>query len=111
MDPTEHTTKACLGRERSTEDSPERYASPLPTRSGTGPLTSIQHENVHISHQFLLPLYPSPNPPLPDRSKRVKDAKSEAQKEIEEYRKQKDDDFKEFEKKACLLTTLTRLGS
>ena len=37
--------------------------------------------------------------PTPDRSKRVKDAKNEAQKEIEEYRKQKDDEFKEFEKK------------
>lgn len=33
------------------------------------------------------------------RSKRVKDAKNEAQKEIEDYRKQKDDEFKEFEKK------------
>ncbi len=46
---------------------------------------------------------PSPSPahltPTPDRSKRVKDAKNEAQKEIEEYRKQKDDEFKEFEKK------------
>ncbi|KAL9137004.1 MAG: hypothetical protein Q9175_001788 [Cornicularia normoerica] len=36
---------------------------------------------------------------LPNRSKRVKDAKNEAQKEIEDYRKQKDDEFKEFEKK------------
>ena len=34
---------------------------------------------------------------LPDRTKRVKDARSEAQKEIEEYRKQKDDEFKKFE--------------
>ena len=32
-----------------------------------------------------------------DRTKRVKDAKSEAQKEIEEYRKQKDDEFKKYE--------------
>lgn len=39
------------------------------------------------------------NPPIPDRSKRVKDAKNEAQKEIEDYRKQKDGEFKEFEKK------------
>lgn len=37
--------------------------------------------------------------PAPDRSKRVKDARNEAQKEIEEYRKQKDDEFKDFEKK------------
>jgi len=32
-----------------------------------------------------------------DRTKRVKDAKSEAQKEIEEYRKQKEDEFKAYE--------------
>ena len=34
----------------------------------------------------------------PDRSKRVKDARSEAQKEIEEYRQQKEDEFQKFEK-------------
>ncbi|KAL8796445.1 MAG: hypothetical protein Q9182_007378 [Xanthomendoza sp. 2 TL-2023] len=33
-----------------------------------------------------------------DRSKRVKDARSEAQKEIEDYRKQKDEEFQKFEK-------------
>ncbi|MCJ1264635.1 hypothetical protein MMC22_004509 [Lobaria immixta] len=33
-----------------------------------------------------------------DRTKRVKDARNEAQKEIEEYRNQKDDEFKKFEK-------------
>lgn len=32
-----------------------------------------------------------------DRTKRIRDAKSEAQKEIEEYRKQKEDEFKKFE--------------
>ncbi|MCJ1248870.1 hypothetical protein MMC30_006091 [Trapelia coarctata] len=31
------------------------------------------------------------------RTKRVKDARAEAQKEIEEYRKQKDEEFKKFE--------------
>jgi len=36
-----------------------------------------------------------------DRTKRVKDARSEAQKEIEDYRKQKDDEFKAFEKEVC----------
>lgn len=35
---------------------------------------------------------------LTDRTKRVKDARNEAQKEIEEYRKQKDEEFKKFEK-------------
>ncbi|EXJ66371.1 V-type ATPase, G subunit [Cladophialophora psammophila CBS 110553] len=31
------------------------------------------------------------------RTKRVKDAKTEAQKEIEEYRKKKEEEFKKFE--------------
>ncbi|KAL1296588.1 hypothetical protein AAFC00_000084 [Neodothiora populina] len=33
-----------------------------------------------------------------DRTKRVKDARSEAQKEIEEYRQKKEEEFKSFEK-------------
>ncbi|KAK3201867.1 hypothetical protein GRF29_164g969877, partial [Pseudopithomyces chartarum] len=33
-----------------------------------------------------------------DRTKRVKDARSEAQKEIETYRKEKEDEFQKFEK-------------
>ena len=33
----------------------------------------------------------------PDRTKRVRDAKAEAQKEIEDYRKQKEEEFKKFE--------------
>ncbi|KAF4302264.1 vacuolar ATPase [Botryosphaeria dothidea] len=33
-----------------------------------------------------------------DRTKRVKDARSEAQKEIEEYRQKKEEEFKAFEK-------------
>jgi hypothetical protein len=33
-----------------------------------------------------------------DRTKRVKDARSEAQKEIDEYRAQKETEFKTFEK-------------
>ncbi|MCJ1299464.1 H(+)-transporting V1 sector ATPase subunit G [Hypocenomyce scalaris] len=32
-----------------------------------------------------------------DRTKRVKDARAEAQKEIEDYRKEKDEEFKKFE--------------
>jgi V-type H+-transporting ATPase subunit G len=34
----------------------------------------------------------------------VKDARSEAQKEIEEYRSQKDNEFKSFEKEVRSLT-------
>jgi V-type H+-transporting ATPase subunit G len=33
----------------------------------------------------------------PDRTKRVKEARTEAQREIDEYRKQKEDEFKKFE--------------
>ncbi|KAI9709764.1 MAG: hypothetical protein M1820_003167 [Bogoriella megaspora] len=33
-----------------------------------------------------------------DRTKRVKDARTEAQKEIEDYKKSKDEEFKAFEK-------------
>lgn len=36
-----------------------------------------------------------------DRTKRVKDARSEAQKEIDEYRDQKETEFKKFETDVC----------
>jgi len=36
-----------------------------------------------------------------DRTKRVKEAKNEAQAEIEEYRKQKEEEYKAYEKKVC----------
>ena len=41
-----------------------------------------------------------------DRTKRVKEARDEAKKEIDAYRKQKDDDFKKFEAEVCHLITL-----
>ena len=53
----------------------------------------------------------SPNPvhlTPPDRSKRVKDAKSEAQKEIEDYRKQKEEEYQKYDKEVCHATTLCR---
>jgi hypothetical protein len=40
---------------------------------------------------------------LTDRTKRVKDARSEAQKEIEEYRGQKEAEFKNFEQEVGTL--------
>lgn len=46
----------------------------------------------------LAPLFIFTQSYLTDRTKRVKDARNEAQKEIEEYRKQKDEEFKKFEK-------------
>jgi len=36
-----------------------------------------------------------------DRTKRVKEARDEAKKEIDTYRKQKDDEFKKFEAEVC----------
>lgn len=38
---------------------------------------------------------------LVDRTKRVKDARAEAQREIDEYRNQKEDEFKKFEAEVC----------
>lgn len=46
-----------------------------------------------------------------DRTKRVKDARSEAQKEIEDYRNSKESEFKDFEKEVGLfLGTFERRG-
>lgn len=50
-----------------------------------------------IYHPYPNHHFPPANPPR-DRTKRVKDARSEAQKEIEEYRNQKEEEFKAFEK-------------
>ncbi len=36
-----------------------------------------------------------------DRTKRVKEARDEAKKEIEAYRKSKDEEFKKFESEVC----------
>jgi hypothetical protein len=44
-----------------------------------------------------------------DRTKRVKEARDEAKKEIEEYRKGKDDEFKKFEAEVRLLASLSAL--
>ena len=40
-----------------------------------------------------------------DRTKRVKDARSEAQKEIEDYREQKENEFKDYEKQVRCTTS------
>ncbi len=42
-----------------------------------------------------------------DRTKRVKEARDEAKKEIEEYRKAKDEEFKKFEAEVCGLVSAT----
>jgi hypothetical protein len=38
----------------------------------------------------------------PDRTKKVKEARDEAKKEIDAYRKNKDAEFKKFESEVCL---------
>jgi hypothetical protein len=45
----------------------------------------------------------------PDRTQRVKAARSEAQKEIEDYRKQKEEEFQRFEKEVRTQATYTYL--
>lgn len=42
-----------------------------------------------------------------DRTKRVKEARDEAKKEIEDYRKEKDDEFKKFENEVRLPSSLS----
>ncbi|MCJ1257132.1 hypothetical protein MMC24_004957 [Lignoscripta atroalba] len=63
-------------REGGTENRTERFQIPQQSCNGDLSLTSAAREY---------------------RTKRVKDARTEAQKEIEEYRKQKDEEFKKFE--------------
>lgn len=41
---------------------------------------------------------------ITDRTKRVKDAKAEAQKEIDEYRQKKEEEYKKFESEVCSAT-------
>lgn len=52
----------------------------------------LQHENVRLPHCTV-----DAHTDQTDRTKRVKDAKAEAQKEIEEYRKKKEEEYKKFE--------------
>lgn len=48
---------------------------------------------------------PATNPS--DRTKRVKDAKAEAQKEIDEYRQKKEEEYKKFESEVCHIPATT----
>lgn len=63
-------------------------------------LTSLKLENVRLRTNASNDC-DKPDENHTDRSKRVKDAKSEAQKEIEEYRKQKEDEYQKYEKEVC----------
>lgn len=37
-----------------------------------------------------------------DRTKRVKEARDEAKKEVDTYKKEKDDEFKKYQSEVCL---------
>lgn len=61
-----------------------------------------RHETVHANcpkHENVRPPQHTVDPVTDqtDRTKRVKDAKAEAQKEIEEYRKKKEEEYQKFE--------------
>ncbi|KAK0946075.1 hypothetical protein LTR29_002389 [Friedmanniomyces endolithicus] len=84
---------ALAGRKRSAEDCPESermYVGGLPTITAETRAIALAQPHVQIALTRL--------PRGTDRTKRVKDARSEAQKEIEDYRKQKEDEFQSFEK-------------
>ncbi|KAI9798631.1 MAG: hypothetical protein M1825_005055 [Sarcosagium campestre] len=61
--------------------------------AGIQTLLDAEREAQRIVKQEI----PSSALTVKDRTKRVKDARSEAQKEIEDYRKEKDEEFKKFE--------------
>jgi V-type H+-transporting ATPase subunit G len=58
---------------------------------------------------YTAPATPHPGTLLtyPDRTKRVKDARNEAQKEIEDYKKEKEDEYQKFEKEVRTLSPET----
>lgn len=85
------------GGARGTEDCSERFA--CITWSSRVFANKSQPESVCFTSCPMLA--PTTNTSIRDRTKRVKDAKSEAQKEIDEYRKQKDEEFKKYEKEVC----------
>jgi hypothetical protein len=59
-------------------------------------------------------MHPMPPPnihlTLQDRTKRVKDARNEAQKEIEDYKKEKDAEYQKFEKEVRISAHGRRCG-
>ena len=84
-----------IGWAGSTKDRSERHVSILlASQNGTNKysarecMSAVKHIATTIRGWPIM---------TTDRTKRVKDARSEAQKEIEEYRKQKEEEFKKFE--------------
>ncbi|KAG0642633.1 H+-ATPase G subunit-domain-containing protein [Tuber brumale] len=82
-------------RKGSTEDSSER----LMAANSDGDAHSS--ESLCVTPPLPPPVvHPSKHTkPITDRTQKVKDARSEAQKEIEEYKKRKENELKEFESK------------
>lgn len=91
-------TISISGREGGSEDCPTRLvytvSERIPNHQSVLTCRIIQPENV--CHQTP-DNHSIPINVLVDRTKRIREAKSEAQKEIEEYRKQKEEEFKKFE--------------
>ena len=44
---------------------------------------------------------------ITDRTKRVKEARDEAKKEVDAYKKEKDDEFKKYEAEVCSRSALS----
>jgi len=59
------------------------------------------HPNPHLQTSHLTP---------PDRTKRVKDARNEAQKEIDDYKKEKDNEYQKFESEVRMNMVAGRSG-
>ena len=60
-------------------------------------LLTCHSSRMYGPHECTAPSTGTNHSSIADRTKRVKDARSEAQKEIEEYREQKEKEFKEYE--------------
>ncbi|GFF48418.1 conserved hypothetical protein [Aspergillus udagawae] len=65
--------------------------------AGIQTLLDAEREAQKIVQQGLYPVFFMTVKVLEYRTKRIRDAKAEAQKEIDEYRQQKEEEFKKFE--------------
>ena len=61
------------------------------------PASTVFANRPQLENVRDIPRIPPSDANRADRTKRVKDAKAEAQKEIEEYRKKKQEEYKQFE--------------
>lgn len=62
---------------------------------------------MYVRHR---PAKPAQTIDITDRTKRVREARDEAKKEIETYRANKEAEYKEFEAKVLLPAEMTRWG-